>query len=258
MAPQSFEVSGAAPACGGGLAWYQRTARRRPRNGDGDLKQDTLMDLEKARRMMVDAQVRTDDVTDKRIQSALLFVPREAFVSKADRSLAYADLALPAGEGRWAHRPRDLAKMLQALQPEAGEAALVIAAGGGYSAALLARLCETVIGLEADEDAADATGSRLEEIGVDNAVMVSGPLQGGWAKDAPFPLIFVDGSVEVVPQAWLDQLAEGGRMGVVVRDGGVGEARIYTKAQGRTAYRRAFESGFRPLPGFEAPAGFAF
>lgn len=217
------------------------------------------MDFEQQRRIMVDSQIRVNDVTDPAIVSAFLAVPREAFLPATLKTSAYAEYELQTSPDRALWTPRDLAKMLRALDPAASDIALVVGAGVGYSAAVLAQITETVIALEDEEERVDAMVERFADAGFDSAVAVQGNLAAGLADQGPFDLILVAGMVESVPQAWLDQLGDGGRLGVVVSVGrGIGSARIYTRGGDAISYREAFECCPPALPGFEKKKAFVF
>lgn len=217
------------------------------------------MDFEKQRQIMVDSQVRVNDVTDPALVAAFLSVPREVFVPKPLQANAYAEFELDTGEGRAMWTPRDLGKMLRALNLQSSDIALVIGAGSGYSSALIGHNVETVIALEDNAEAVEAMAQRFASIGMDHAVAVEGDLAKGLPDQGPFEVIFVAGMVETVPQAWLDQLSDGGRLGVVVSMGrGLGEARVYTRAGDVVSHRDVFECCPPILPGFEKKPVFEF
>ncbi len=217
------------------------------------------MDFAQARKVMVDSQVRVNDVTSPSVVSAFSNIPREVFVPKAMRASAYAELEMETSDDRAMWLPRDLGKLLVALEAMPSDVSLVIGAGAGYSSALIGHMTDAVIALEEDEALVDAMSERFAEIGMDEAVAVQGELAKGLPDQGPFDVILVAGMVEEVPQAWLDQLSEGGRMGVVVATGrGVGAARIYKRASDTFAYREAFECCPPELPGFETKKAFVF
>ena len=217
------------------------------------------MDYAKLRRVMVDSQVRVNDVTSVEVVSAFSTIPREVFVPKPMRASAYAELEIVTSDTRAMWLPRDLGKLLVALEAEASDISLVIGAGAGYSAALIGHMTEAVIALEDDEALVDAMTERFATIGMDEAVAVQGDLAKGLPDQGPFDVIFVAGMVELVPQAWLDQLSDGGRLGVVVSSGrGVGAARVYKRAGETFSYREAFECCPPVLPGFEKKTEFVF
>ncbi|MFN3991684.1 MAG: protein-L-isoaspartate O-methyltransferase family protein [Tabrizicola flagellatus] len=208
------------------------------------------------RTMMVDTQVRPSDVTKFPIIDALLTVRRETFVPDSLREAAYVGENLPLGPGRVVLEARTLAKMLDALDIQPDELVLDVGCGLGYSAAVIARLAETVVAVEEDEALAAEAQRLLSAEGVDNAVVVTGPLGAGSAKCAPYDVITVEGGVEVVPESLLAQLAEGGRIGAVFMDGAVGTARIGYKTSGQVTWRPVFNASAPVLPGFQATRSF--
>ena len=206
--------------------------------------------------MMVDTQVRPSDVTKFPIIDAMLSVPRETFVPEDKREAAYMGENLPLGPGRVVLEARTLAKLLDALDVQPGELVLDIGCGLGYSAAVIARLGETVIAVEEDETLAAEAQRLLSEEGVDNAVVVTGRLTEGSARSAPYDVITVEGGVEAMPEAILAQLKDGGRIGAVFMEGAVGTARIGYKTEGRVTWRQVFNASAPVLPGFEAKRSF--
>jgi protein-L-isoaspartate(D-aspartate) O-methyltransferase len=215
-----------------------------------------FVDLEAARAAMIDSQVRPSDVTDRRLIAAMGAIPRELFVPPARRAVAYADAAIDTGPGRALMAPRDFAKLVNAAAIKETDRVLDIAPGTGYSTAVLARLAASIVALEPDEAASRTLRDNLSAVGVTEVDVVSGPLRAGGRGKGPYEVIFVNGAVEDVPADWLDQLADGGRLAVVVVEGAVRRARIYTRSGGKTAWRTPFESAAPLLPGFERAAEF--
>ena len=218
----------------------------------------TVSEFEQARKHMVDSQIRPADVTDRRLIAAFLDVPRHLFVPRARRAAAYADAQVATSDNRTMMRPRDLAKLIHAAEIEPDELVLDVAGGRGYSTAILARMAETVVGVEDDEDGLSRSAALLSEVGADNAVVVEGDPKQGVPGQGPYDVIFVNGSVDIVPDAWFDQLAEGGRLAVIVRKGPVGKATIYTRSSAGIGERVIFDAHATVLPGFEAEPGFTF
>lgn len=206
--------------------------------------------------MMVDTQVRPSDVTKFPIIEAMLTVPREAFVPDDKREAAYVGENLPLAPGRVVLEARTMAKLLDALDVQPTELVLDVGCGLGYSAAVIARLAETVVAVEEDETLAAEAQRLLSEAGVDNAVVVTGKLSGGVVKCAPYDVITIEGGVEQVPEAILAQLKDGGRIGAVFMDGAVGTARVGYKAEGGVSWRSVFNASAPVLAGFRAPRGF--
>ena len=189
-----------------------------------------MADLAAARENMVESQVRTADVTDLRIQDAMRTIDREAFVPAGKTHLAYCDDAVEYAPGRALLKPRDVAKLLQAAKPVAGEKALAIAAP--YAGAILRALA-------------------LDVTSYDDGDLKS-PSAGG------FDLIVVEGAVPRAPETWLKALALGGRLALVERDGPVGHACLYVRAADGIGRRVIFDATPPILAGFEVQAGFAF
>lgn len=214
------------------------------------------MDLQAARTAMIDSQVRPNDVTDRRLIAAMAAVPREVFLPASKVSLAYADVAPETSPGRHLMAARDFAKLANSAAIRETDRVLDIAPGAGYSSAVLARVAGSVVALEQDEAAAKTVRDSLSRADISNVEVVSGALKAGVPAKAPFDVIFVNGAVEDVPKAWLDQLAEDGRLVVVVSEGLVRRARVYTRSGGKTAWRTPFESAAPSLPGFEHAAEF--
>jgi protein-L-isoaspartate(D-aspartate) O-methyltransferase len=206
--------------------------------------------------MMVDTQVRPSDVTKFPIIDAMLSVPRETFVPHDKREAAYVGENLLLAPGRVVLEARTLAKLLDALDVQPGELVLDLGCGLGYSAAVIARLAETVVAVEEDEALAAEAQKLLSQEGVDNAVVVTGRLAEGTNKCAPYDVITIEGGVEVVPEAILAQLKDGGRIGAVFMDGAVGTARIGYKTDGHVTWRSVFNAAAPVLDGFQIRRGF--
>ena len=110
------------------------------------------MDMEAARTAMVDTQVRPNDVTDRNLIAAMMLTPREKFLPKELEAIAYAEKPLETSPGRWMWAARDLGKLIEETEVEKGERVLVVAAGSGYAAAVLAAMGASVVALEDDEE----------------------------------------------------------------------------------------------------------
>jgi protein-L-isoaspartate(D-aspartate) O-methyltransferase len=216
------------------------------------------LDFALARTAMIETQVRPNDVTDRRVLAALSSVAKEAFLPDALKPVAYADCTLQVAPGRSLFTGRDLARLLQAAEIEETDRILDVATGVGYSTAVLAQLGRDVTALETGDALAAAVRERLAANGVQAEVAATPDLRSGWAGKAPYDVIWVNGAVEVVPRAWLDQLADGGRLAVVVREGAVSRATVYRKSGAAIASRTPFEAAAPVLPGFERAVDFQF
>ncbi|MBL4596827.1 MAG: protein-L-isoaspartate O-methyltransferase [Robiginitomaculum sp.] len=211
-----------------------------------------------ARQAMVDGQVRVNDVTDPRVQAVMLAVERDVYIPKAQRAAAYSDVDVKLAEGRYLMKPRDFAKLLQALEVEAGDLVLDIGTATGYSAVVLSQLAETVVALEEDEALAAQTEKAMGPAAADNVAVIHSNFLAGVPDQAPFDVIFVNGAVVKTPTAWLHQLADGGRLAVIERDGPAGQGVIYTRSGGVIGRRVVFDALTPYLPGFAPVQQFVF
>ena len=216
-----------------------------------------MTDYTSRRTMMVDTQVRPSDVTKFPIIDAMLSVPREAYVPDNKREAAYIGENLAVDQTRVMLDPRTLAKMLEALDVRPSHVALDIGCGLGYSTAVLAHMCDFVVAIEDDEGRAQEAQSILSQQGVDNAAVMTAALPDGAAKSAPYDIILVQGGVEQMPDALLDQLREGGRIAAVFHEGHLGIVRVGHKIDGTVNWRFAFNASAPVLAGFEKARAFA-
>ena len=205
---------------------------------------------------MVDTQVRPSDVTKFPVIRALLTVPRENFVPDDKREAAYAGGNIALADRRVVLEARTLAKMLDALDIQPDELVLDIGAGLGYSSAVIASLAEAVVALEDDESMAKEAQRLLGENGVDNVAVINAPLNAGAPRHGPYDVIVIEGGVEHVPAAIIDQLKDGGRIAALFNEGGLGLCRIGYKLDDEVSWRFAFNAGAPTLPGFEGPKRF--
>lgn len=220
-----------------------------------------MIDFAELRRGMVDGQVRTNNVTEPRLVAAMLEIPREKFVPAALKSLAYIDddlVLAPGNPPRYLIEPMILARLVQLADVQDDEHVLDIGTGTGYSAAVLAQLAQQVVAVEEDAGLAATATSTLAELGVANVAVMQGPLNAGWAKEAPYDLILINGSVDEVPAALFAQVKEGGRLVAVVGHGGAGRATVFSKIAGSISERVAFNAAVPALPGFQASPRFTF
>ncbi|PRY75453.1 protein-L-isoaspartate(D-aspartate) O-methyltransferase [Yoonia maritima] len=216
-----------------------------------------MTDYASRRTMMVDTQVRPSDVTKFPIIDAMLSVPREQFVPNSQREAAYVGENLDIGGGRVLLEPRTLGKMLDVLDIQPQHVALDLGCGLGYSAAILANMCDFVVAVEDDEARAEEAQSLLSELGIDNAAIMAGPLAEGSKKSGPYDVIMIEGGVQTVPDAVLAQLREGGRIACVFAEGNLGVVRVGHKLDGVINWRFAFNASAPVLTGFEKEAEFA-
>lgn len=218
-----------------------------------------MIDYAAARLNMVDAQLRTNRITDPALIEAFLTVPRERFVPEPLKGTAYVDEDIPVGAGRYLIEPLVLARLLQLAQVQPTDRALYLGAGTGYGAAILGRLARSVIALEPDPLLAVEARRQLSGLGCTNVALVEGPLDRGHAPGAPYDVIVVGGAITRLSDIVADQLGEGRRLVAVMKpDSRVGQATVMTRA-GRVLSRRpSFDAATGLLPGFEPQLGFVF
>lgn len=220
-----------------------------------------MTDFKQSRRKMVDNQLRTNDVTDHRILDAMEAVPREKFVPAAKRAVAYIDEDLSigaSGSGRSLMKPHIFGKLIQLAQIGSDDVVLIVGAGTGYSSAVISNLAASVVALEENEDLSKVASELLVELGTENAVVVDGPLTKGFAAEGPYDVVVIDGAVEVLPQALLDQMKDDGRLVVIEGLGGAGVAKLYKKSGDAVSGRFGFNASAGLLPGFAKDAEFSF
>ncbi|RPF97003.1 MAG: protein-L-isoaspartate O-methyltransferase, partial [Rhizobiales bacterium TMED162] len=194
---------------------------------------------------MVECQLKPGGIRDYRVTRQMSSVPREAFITGTSRDLAYADLQLQcsaADTERTMLTPTALALLIELADIQQDDVVLDIAGGTGYSAAVLAGLASTVIALEDDEAFNEKAGNIWQDLGVDNAVAVCGPLTQGQAKQGPFDVIFINGCLATKPEALLGQLAENGRLVCVQKVDGTQKAHIYRLIGDRLSAHIAFDN----------------
>jgi protein-L-isoaspartate(D-aspartate) O-methyltransferase len=213
--------------------------------------QTPIPDFAAARAAMVESQLRPQGVTDPVVVQAMGSVEREKFLPTHTRSVAYVDRAVAMGDGRFLAAPAMLGQLLTQMVPEAGQRALVIGSGTGYSAAVLAAMGVQVVALESSAELAAAA----RKLGIKT---VEGPLEAGWEKGAPYDQILIDGAVEYIPDEIIAQLADGGRLGAALLDRGVGRLIVGRKSGIAFGYLSVGDSAAPALPGFTRPQAFTF
>lgn len=211
-----------------------------------------------ARFNMVESQIRPNQVTDARLLRALAEIPRERFVPSSLKALAYMEEEIEVAPGRRLLAPMPLARLIQLAEVEPDNLALDVGCATGYSTALLARLAESVVGLDCDERLTEQASQILTELEADNAGVVAGELSEGYASEGPFDVILLNGCVPLVPQALLDQLKDGGRLVAVIAEHDFGRACLFRKSGSRVSQRPVFDAGGPLLPGFAREKTFVF
>jgi protein-L-isoaspartate(D-aspartate) O-methyltransferase len=230
----------------------------------GVLQEVGMVDFSVARRAMVDGQVRTNDVTHLGLITAMLEIPREAFVPEGRAALAYLDRDIVIADAtatkpaRYLMKPMVLARLIQAADPSPQDRALVIGAGAGYAAAVMSRLAAEVVALEENEALFQKARSVLSRLGSHNVTVLRGALADGAPGSGPFDVILINGGVEIVPNRLCGQLSSGGRLVTVVGAGSIGKAKLFQPVNGNFRGRELFDANAPVLPGFSLAPAFVF
>ena len=211
-----------------------------------------------ARESMVLSQLQPDRVSDHRIRDAMGDVPRERFVPDHFKTVAYVDEDLEISPGRYLMEPRVFGRLIQAASIGPHDVVLDVGCGSGYSSVVIAQLAGTVVALESDQGLRDLATSNLEQLSVDNVVVVSGDLSQGYATEAPYDVVFINGAVAEVPAALVEQLVDGGRLVAVIESDTVGKGTLVTRQDGQIDSVGLFDAQVPFLAGFERRAGFKF
>jgi protein-L-isoaspartate(D-aspartate) O-methyltransferase len=216
------------------------------------------MDFEQARFNMIEQQIRTWEVLDQGVLDLLFLVRREDFVPPEYRLLAFADLEIPLGDHQKMWAPKMEARVLQELHIEQGESVLEIGTGSAYLTALLARLGARVTSVEINPRLAAEAKAKLARAGIASVELAVGDGARGWGR-AAYDAIVLTGSTPVLPDAFFEQLAPGGRVFAVVGEPPVMLARLVRSvAPGALAKRILFETVLDPLTNAATPARFEF
>lgn len=217
-----------------------------------------MMTSEMQRITMLDGQILPNKVTNPRVISAIANTPRELFVPKSLRAIAYIDEDIEVAEGRYLMEPMVFARLIEAAEIESDDLVLEIGSNYGYGTAVIAQLASAVVGVENDADMVAHANATLLKQEIGNTAIVEGEMTAGLEKEAPYDVIFIHGCVGEIPQALIDQLAEGGRMvGVRVHDG-LGRGFLGVKSGGVFGVEDFMDANVPALPGFEKKRKFEF
>lgn len=215
-------------------------------------------DFATARTSMVNSQLRPNKLLDDRLADALGSLPRERFLPRAQQGIAYVDEDIHLGGGRYMMEPLVLARLIQLAEIGPNDTVLDVGCVTGYAAAVMASMAATVIAIDHEEAMVTSATETLAALDITNVAVVEAPLAEGLADQGPYDVILLEGAVHEVPEALLNQLAEGGRLLAVIRDEGVGVAHVLTRKNGMIGRRAVFDANTPVLPGFEKKKAFVF
>jgi protein-L-isoaspartate(D-aspartate) O-methyltransferase len=217
------------------------------------------MNLEQARTNMVEQQIRTWEVLDQDVLDLLYAVPREEFVSEKHRALAFADMEIPIGEGERMWQPKMEARVLQELSLRKTDRVLEVGTGSGYLTALMSHRASRVFSVEINPKLAEFGRANLERHGADGVTLETGDAARGWGSHAPYDVIVLTGSTPILPRAFVEQLAPGGRLFAVVGEAPAMTARLVTASlPGAWRSTDLFETVIAPLVNAEHAPRFRF
>ena len=209
-----------------------------------------MLDYARARQLMVDTQLRTSAITDRRLLAVMGRIPRELFVPETRRGLAYIDDIQPLTDdtpSRYLPSPAPFARLVQLADINARDAVLDVGAATGYSTAVIAALARHVIALESDAGLAAQARDNLACLGVGNADVVHRPLVSGPPGETLFDVVILEGAIEMIPPALLGRVRDGGRLVALVRNGATASGKVFVRAGRDIAARTAFDANLPPL-----------
>ena len=216
-----------------------------------------MFDYKKARKNMVDNQIRPSNVTNRDLLRSLSWVQRENFLSLEDSTLSYSDTDLLMEDGRTITNPRLIAKMIDSLKIKKEDIVLSIAPGFGYSCALMATLCNLVVAVERESIAEEAQ-NRLVEGGFDNVIVIPGDFSQGAVKHGPYDALIIEGGLEILPENLSNQVKLGGRIVAIFVEGKLGKCNYGIKTQSGIDWRVLFEVSCPILSEFKNNQEFVF
>lgn len=219
-----------------------------------------MKQYKKARTSMVQSQIQPNDVYDEDVLEAFEATPRERFVPEHLKDVAYIDEDISYAGHHFLLEPITHARIIQAAKSDDINLALVVGCGMGYGVAILSRFVSTVIGIDEDLDMIEKGSQVLNDLELSNTALFKGDLKQGYAVEAPYQLIILEGSVAQVPDVLLEQLSDNGKLFAIERGGDLqqGQAVCYLR-QGNAFIRQyLFDANSPFVKGYEPKAQFQF
>ena len=218
------------------------------------------MDFKIARKNMVENQIRANKVTSLNVINAFLDVPREKFVPDALQEISYVDEDIQLSRNRFMMKPMILARLFQSLNLKGNENILHVGSNSGYGSAILSRMCSSVISLESDKKLFETSIHTFSNMGFDNVVPLHGSMENGVEKEAPFDIIFIEGSIETEPKSLFGQLNENGKLIAIIRPANIkiGKAKLFFKIINEIGLENLFDAQVSKLSIFKSKTKFSF
>ena len=218
------------------------------------------MDFKIARKNMVENQIRANKVTSLNVINAFLDVPREKFVPDALQEISYVDEDIQLSRNRFMMKPMILARLFQSLNLKGNENILHVGSNSGYGSAILSRMCSSVISLESDKKLFETSIHTFSNMGFDNVVPLHGSMENGVEKEAPFDIIFIEGSIETEPKSLFGQLNENGKLIAIIRPANIkiGKAKLFFKISNEIGLDNLFDAQVSKLSIFKSKTKFSF
>ena len=218
------------------------------------------MDFKIARKNMVENQIRANKVTSINVINAFLDVPREKFVPDALQEISYVDEDIQLSRNRFMMKPMILARLFQSLNLKGNENILHVGSNSGYGSAILSRMCSSVISLESDKKLFETSIHTFSNMGFDNVVPLHGSMEIGVEKEAPFDIIFIEGSIETEPKSLFGQLNENGKLIAIIRPANIkiGKAKLFFKISNEIGLENLFDAQVSKLSIFKSKTKFSF
>ena len=216
------------------------------------------MDFKIARKNMVENQIRANKVTSLNVINAFLDVPREKFVPDALQEISYVDEDIQLSRNRFMMKPMILARLFQSLNLKGNENILHVGSNSGYGSAILSRMCSSVISLESDKKLFETSIHTFSNMGFDNVVPLHGSMENGVEKEAPFDIIFIEGSIETEPKSLFGQLNENGKLIAIIRPANIkiGKAKLFFKISNEIGLENLFDAQVSKLSIFKSKTKF--
>ena len=218
------------------------------------------MDFKIARKNMVENQIRANKVTSINVINAFLDVPREKFVPDSLQEISYVDEDIQLSKNRFMMKPMILARLFQSLNLKGNENILHVGSNSGYGSAILSRMCSSVISLESDKKLFETSIHTFSNMGFDNVVPLHGSMENGVEKEAPFDIIFIEGSIETEPTSLFSQLNENGKLIAIIRPANIkiGKAKLFFKISNEIGLENLFDAQVSKLSIFKSKTKFSF